>query len=89
MEFPYTGWILQPSFKPVEVKFIEEYGLFLKRPEFHVSESGKVFHTSGIYKTKSEAISSGYELLEKQQAALEKKQANLNKRKAVLDKHAV
>lgn len=87
MEFPYTGWVLMPSFTPKEVTFVNQYrSIFGDR--YHRAESGKRYATSEIFKSKTEAICAGHERLRVQQAALVKKQENINKRQAVLKKAA-
>lgn len=85
MTFPYTGWVLLPSFKPGQVAFVEEAW---RDNSWHKSFGGKVYATSNIYPSKDAAISAGYIDLHKQQAALDKKQANINKRRAALEKAA-
>lgn len=82
MKFPYNGWVLTPSFKPVETTFVEaRYS-----EGWHKSEGGKTYSTQDIYETKDAAISAGHIDLHKQQAALDKKQINIHKRRAALEK---
>lgn len=83
MNFPYTGWVLMPSFKPVETIFVEA-SMYSKG--WHKSQGGKTYSTQDIYATKDAAISAGHIDLHKQQAALDKKQANIKKRRAALEK---
>lgn len=79
--FPYTAWVLMPSFRPAEVTFVKtRFG------EWHATESGKPYHPSVIHQTKAAAIAWGLAALAKQQADIDKKQQNLNKRRAVLEK---
>lgn len=85
MTFPYTGWVLMPSFKPVKTIFVEAARY---SEGWHKSEGGKTYSTQNIYATKDAAISAGHIDLHQQQAALDKKQANINKRRAALEKAA-
>lgn len=80
--FPYTAWVLMPSFKPVEVRFVR------KRYDgsWHETAAGKIYRTENVHQDKAEAIAWGLADLAKQQAAINKKQQNLNKRRAALDK---
>ena len=79
--FPYTAWVLMPSFKPVEVTFVDTYC-----GEWHKTQAGKAYHHTVIHQTKAAAITCGLADLKKQQAAIDKMQQNLNKRRAVLEK---
>lgn len=79
--FPYKGWVLTPSFKPVEVTLFREV-----YSEFHVAENGKWHIKDDICDTKDIAIEMGKSKLERQQAAICKRQEALNKRKANLEK---
>lgn len=81
VKFPYQGWVLTPSFKPVEKTFVSGYA-----GEWHDTSSNQMYHILNIYRSKTEAILSGRSKLEAQQAALDKKQANIEKRRAALDK---
>lgn len=85
MTFPYTGWVLMPSFKPVELTFVERlshsYG-------WHKAHNGKIYSIWKIFSCKQAAIDAGHAELLKQQKALEKRQTNLNKRRAALEKAA-
>lgn len=80
--FPYDGWVLMPSFKPVQVALVESN----HSPLWHKTESGKLYCTDNIHQSKQAAIAAGRAALDGQQAALEKKQANINKRRAALEK---
>ncbi len=79
--FPYTAWVLMPSFKPVEVTFVEE-----KWASWHATAQGKRYHANNIHPTKAAAIAWGLADLARQQATIDKKQENLNKRRAALEK---
>ena len=87
MEFPYSGWVLAPSFTPKEVTFVKAYKSIFGG-HYHEAQSGKRYATSDIFKTKTYAIARGHERLRAQQAALDKKQESINKRHAVLKKAA-
>ena len=86
--YPYTAWVLQPSFKPKEVTFVkhdegwsgEDYGC--------KSESGKVYSRVAIHATKADAITFGHAEVRRMQLALDKKQESLNKKREALTKAA-
>lgn len=82
--YPYKAWILQPSFKPVEVEFVSEYRY--ANNKWGVLASGKHVNESSIYTSTHDAICSGRALLQKQQDDLNKKLANIDKRHRALDK---
>ncbi len=84
--YPYAGWVLLPSFKPVEVTFVSAYKSFSNEDYGDNSQDGKLYGRSDIFDSKSAAIQEGYARLKKQQADLDKKQININKRRAALEK---
>lgn len=88
MTFPYTGWVLIPSFTPKQEKFVSPYGFGDEQKEWHRTEKHKLVHVDSIYFCKAAAIYAGNQRLRDQQAALDKKQANINKRRAALEKAA-
>ena len=80
--FPYDGWVLMPSFKPVQVTFVaDSHGSF-----WHMRESGRQYCALDIYQSKQAAIAAGRAALDEQQVRLNKKQAHIEKRWATLDK---
>jgi hypothetical protein len=82
-KFPYKGWVLTPSFTPVEKTFVG-HGIY-SYYSYHVTEN-KRYRVDMIFEDKSSAIAWGHKELEKQKAALDKKLANLEKRRKSLDK---
>lgn len=86
--YPYAGWVLLPSFKPVEVTFVSAYKSFSNEDYGDNSQSGKLYGRSEIFPSKAAAILEGHARLEKQQADLDKKQIKINKRRAALEKAA-
>ena len=82
-EFPYKGWVLTPSFKPVEKTFVS-----LGYYSYHRDDGEKDYHPDNIFEDKPSAIAWGREDLERQKSALDKKLANIEKRRAALDKAA-
>jgi hypothetical protein len=83
--FPYTGWVLQPSMKPVKVTLVEEYrqwgdGLW------HKNEKGKFYSLNEIHATKAGAIAAGRQKLVEMQAKIDKTAASIAKKRAELDK---
>ena len=80
--FPYKGWVLSPSFKPVERTIVgPSYS-----PRWHTTESGKQYHISDIFPTKEAAIADGRIKIAAQMADVKKREANVLKRQAALDK---
>ena len=88
MTFPYTGWVLMPSFKPKQEQFVKAYGDYTNKNDWHITDNGKSVHITEIYGSKPDAINAGGKQLIAQQAALDKKQANINKRRVALEKAA-
>ncbi|MFE1574360.1 hypothetical protein ACFIQG_21575 [Comamonas odontotermitis] len=86
MKFPYTGWVLTPSFTPKQVVFKEDANSWFG--DWHVTEKGKRYSTECIHAAKEAAIEAGHQSLKQQQAALDKKQINIHKRRAALEKAA-
>ena len=85
--YPYTGWVLQPSFKPVEVTFVKEYRSMGSMGKHYgdASQSGKVFAARDIFPTKEAAIQYGWKEVERIQADLDKRTENLRKKRAALN----
>lgn len=86
--YPYTAWILQPSFKPKEVELVKHYTSFGDKDYGDETASGKVYRRDEIFSSKAEAIEEGWRRVEKQQADLEKRQESLDKKKTALTKAA-
>lgn len=85
--YPYKAWTLQPSFKPVEVELVSQYGCWGSGCDWDKTEKGKCFNVErDLYPTKAAAIAVGRERVAAQQADLAKRQERLNKRIAALDK---
>lgn len=83
--FPYAGWVLLPSFKPVEKTFAKSCA-YCGGEAWHDTVEGKSYSTRNIFPSKQAAIEWARADLQRQQAEIDKKQANLNKRAASLDK---
>ena len=88
MTFPYTGWVLMPSFKPKQEQFVKVYGDYVNKHDWHITDKGKTVHIGDIHPSKQAAIAVGHARLQQQQNDLDKKQANINKRRAALEKAA-
>lgn len=84
--FPYTAWVLTPSFKPVAVTFVRFRYQCPSYGSLHETDAGKTYRTKNIHQTRAAAIVWGFTDLAEQQAAIDKKQQNLYKRRAALDK---
>ncbi|TKD30029.1 hypothetical protein [Azotobacter chroococcum] len=79
--YPYTAWVLLPSFKPKLETFVchASYG-------HEEVQTGKWYLPDAIYETKAKAIAAGREKIKTQLADLEKRREKLNKKIASLDK---
>lgn len=60
--YPFIGWRLSQSFKPVQVEIVRQYNEW--HPEWLVDTKGKIFGVSEICTSKAEAITRGRERLE-------------------------
>lgn len=81
--YPYTGWVLLPSFKPTEVLFIKPY--WPSEPSRgDESGSGKHYPLSWIHPTREAAIAFGWKEVERMQADIDKRTENLRKKRAAL-----
>ena len=83
MTFPYTGWVLLPSFKPKQEQFAGSF-----YASHHVTDKSKYVRIGDIHPSKQAAIAVGHARLQQQQNDLDKKQANIDKRRAALEKAA-
>ena len=83
--YPYTGWVLLPSFKPTEVLFIKPY--YLSEPSRgDESGAGKWYPLTWIHPTEEAAIAHGWTEIERMQADIDKRTENLRKKRAALNK---
>lgn len=83
--YPYKAWILMPSFKPVEVEFVEQYISFVEDYGDR-AEKGKIYRRDEIFASKQLALNGGYLRLEKHRAQIAKLQAGYDKKLAALKK---
>lgn len=85
--YPRKAWVLTPSFKPVEVELVKQYG-----STYHdygdLTEASKLYAPSEMHESKALAIAAGWALVEKQQAKLDKMAITLGKKRAALNKAA-
>lgn len=83
--YPRTVWVLMPSFKPMEVEVVSDYGV-----SYHdygdVTAKGKVYAPAAMHETKKKAIAAGRAEVERVRADIAKRTDNMNKRIAALDK---
>lgn len=86
-QYPYTGWVLMPSYKPKQETFVREANFF-NRDLYGVTEAGKYVSSGEIYASKADAIAAGRARLDEQHEKLKKMQERVNKRHAALDKAA-
>ena len=83
--YPYTAWVLLPSFKPKQVKLVGRYVSY--GPDYgDVTEDRQRYDIADIHPTPADAIAAGYARLAKQQKAIDKQVETMKKKKAALDK---
>ena len=83
--YPYTGWVLLPSFTPVEGVFIKPY--WPSEPsKGDESAGGKHYLLSWIHPTKEAAIAYGREKIRRMRADIDTRIENLRKKEAALNK---
>ena len=84
--YPYTAWVLQPSFRLKQVEFVKHYLSWGSEDFGDVTDAGKRYGLPDIHQTKKAAIEYGRAQLEKQLNDLAKRQLSFAKRKEELDK---
>lgn len=84
-KYPRQAWMLQPSFKPVEVTVVKRPYPH-SYPDLDELSTGKTEHIESLYPTKAAAIAAGREAVAKAEADLLKRRANLDKKIKSLDK---
>lgn len=57
--YPRKVWVLMPSFKPVEVEIVQKYNTWGREDYGDLTEKGKRYSVSDMYRTKESAIASG------------------------------
>lgn len=83
--YPYKAWILMPSFKPVEVEFVEQYKSF-SEDYGDLTNKRKVVRRDEIFPTKQDAINGGHLRLRRHRAQIAKLQAGHDKKLEALKK---
>jgi len=86
--YPYKAWVLQPSFKPKEVTFVEQALAYGIEDYGCVSETGKWYRRDQIHATKTDAIIFGHSEVRRMQDDLKKKLDSLEKKREALAKAA-
>ena len=79
--YPFKAWVLQPSFKPVEIEIVGHYS-----GNWHQSSTGKTYLEAHLHATKVAAINFGWQEVARIQSDLDKRTENLRKKKAALTK---
>lgn len=79
--FPYSAWVLTPSFSPKQVVLTEGSG-----EDWLITEKRKWYHCTKVFPTKEVAIEQGRLLIEIQKSDLNKRAEQIKKREAALDK---
>lgn len=82
--FPYTAWVLTPSFIPKQVELVEA----AYYNDWHSTKNRKSYHISDLFIEKKNAIEAGWRRLDEQESALRKRADAINKKKANLTKHS-
>jgi outer membrane receptor for monomeric catechols len=80
--YPYTAWVLTPSFKLKQVELVKA---FSGNDYCDLTEAGKLYGTSEIHSSIESAISFGRESLKRQRIDLNKKLGNWSKKLAALN----
>lgn len=84
--YPYTAWVLQPSFKPKQVELTRAYGSWGTASDYDSTSTGKPYHLSELLISQKDAIAAGRQALERQRIDLDKKLVSLAKKQEALDK---
>jgi len=84
-QYPYTGWILMPSYKPKEETFVKGTPISW-HGAYDTTDSDKNYCLDAIYPSKEAAIAAGHLKLDEQRAKLIKAQERIDKRRAALTK---
>lgn len=80
--YPYKAWVLMPSFKPVEVELVSNYGVY-----YDETANGKIYHIEhSLHPTKAAAIAAGRKKIDEQRDDIAKRIERINNRAAALDK---
>lgn len=85
--YPYTGWVLMPSYKPKEETFVKGTPASW-RGAYDTTDSDKSYCLDSIYSSKEAAIAAGHAKLDEQREKLKRMQERIDKRQAALDKAA-
>ena len=86
--YPYKGWVLQPSFKPVEVELVRANAPSGGTDFGDHTTAGKWYAPGEIHLTKETAIAAGWATIKRLQADLDKRTLNHKKKRAALTKAA-
>ena len=84
--YPRKVWVLQPSFKPVEVMIVEKYKTWGNEDWGDLTEKSKRYLPKDMFDSKEAAIKEGRARCVLMQADLDKRTDNLCKKIAALDK---
>ena len=84
--YPRDVWVLQPSFKPVQITVTKKYGSYTNYDYGDLSDKGKLYAPESMFESKGAAIADGRERCAKLRADLEKREENLCKKIAALNK---
>lgn len=84
-KYPYKAWVLQPSFKPVEVTLVKS-AYTHSYTDWDETDKGKSIHIQLLHPSKAAAIAAGRQQLIAQADDLAKRKERLDKRCAALDK---
>ena len=83
--YPYTAWVLLPSFKPEQVTLVEKYDSYFYNT-LDLTESRKRYDLAELHPTREAAIAVGREKLTNQQQDIDKQIENMKKKQTALDK---
>lgn len=85
--FPFQGWVLSPSFNPMEITLTHRSSY---NPAYlYAGVKGRAHLETKIHATKAAAVVWGVEEVSRLQAMIDSRQAGLNKRLSNLKKAAL
>ena len=85
--YPYRAWVLQPSFKPVQIEIVAEYSSWGGHT-WEQSATKKLYNSKELHESEEAAIAYGWKEVERIQTNLDQRHENLRKKRAALNKAA-
>ena len=82
--YPFNAWVLTHAYKLKEVTIEKAY--YSSYPDYHVSDTNKIYREDELYPSKSVAILAGRQILAGQRKTLAKRLKTINKKQEALYK---